>query len=402
MACITTALFGGLVAFFMVLWMILIIMMTMLRKRILWVTCDPDNIIFTNLRLRDWCGLQLSSRVPEMRLPRRDDGRAVSLETGKLSSTKTSKRRQSARKRSETPSGVKLNDGDEHPRWEIQYDEIAVHEKIGEGSYAEVYRGVWCETPAAIKVPGKGKAQIERLRMEVNIMSKFHHPNVVMLLGACVVEPDICLVMEYLPRGTLFDFIHRVPTKFEALEGDGDGKESRQYSKALAHKFATDIARGMRYLHGRAGIIQRDLKSPNLLLDVDFNVKICDFGLSQEYDMEQNDCLNTEHGTPAWVAPEIIRKEKYNQKADVYSYGIVLWELQTGEIPYQGMTPYKVAHAVAREGLRPNIPPDALDGYVQLLNSCWQDEPRERYVDHRYLSPRLANIPFAVLASRVA
>jgi len=83
-------------------------------------------------------------------------------------------------------------------------------------------------------------------------------------------------------------------------------------------------------------------------------------------------------GTPYWTAPEIIRQEAYTEKADVYSYGIVLWELITAQEPYSGMESMEVAYAAAERGLRPSIPTVCPEGYAELMQRCWSDNPENR------------------------
>ena len=178
-------------------------------------------------------------------------------------------------------------------------------------------------------------------------MSKIMHPNIVLFLGACLVKPNLCLVMEYLPGGNLFDYIHAkenntrrdsknvsVERVREAISKISEGRESgtdsenssgrvksnikinkvdKQIDHIEAIMFAIDVARGMKYLHDRAKIIQRDLKSKNLLIDGTKKIKICDFGLSKAEDRKSSEKLN-DLGTPYWLAPELIRKESCGPK----------------------------------------------------------------------------------------
>lgn len=111
------------------------------------------------------------------------------------------------------------------------------------------------------------------------------------------------------------------------------------------------------------------------MVDNNFNAKICDFGLSRYMKTDQT---MTFCGTPYWTAPEIIRQEPYTEKADVYSYGIVLWELITAQEPYSGMESMEVAYAAAERGLRPSIPTVCPEGYAELMQRCWSDNPEER------------------------
>jgi serine/threonine protein kinase len=150
-------------------------------------------------------------------------------------------------------------------------------------------------------------------------------------------------------------------------------------------------------------IIHRDLKSLNLLVDADWNVKVSDFGLSRFKALTSSGLMTAQCGTFHWMAPEVIAGHKYTEKADVYSFGIDMWELLTRAIPFTGLQPMQVkcvvtstfhidsrlvavfvrsfsqvAMAVLTRGLRPAIPPDCPRDYALLMEACWQTEPELR------------------------
>merc|ERR1712166_1510507 len=163
------------------------------------------------------------------------------------------------------------------------------------------------------------------------------HPNIVQFIGACC-DP-ICLVTEYCHKGNLFDVLQ---------------KTTASLASGLVLKLAMDAARGMGFLHAhRPVIIHRDLKSLNLLVSDRWTLKVSDFGLSR---FKANSIMTGQCGTYQWMAPEVIASQHYNEKADVYSYGINLSEMYTREVPYRGMQPMQVAIAVMTRHQRPEIP----------------------------------------------
>ncbi|CAM9879142.1 unnamed protein product, partial [Phaeothamnion confervicola] len=138
---------------------------------------------------------------------------------------------------------------------------------------------------------------------------------------------------------------------------------------------AQEVAEGMRYLHAM-GVLHRDLKSTNILLDVSGHVRIVDFGLSCLAAPGRD--MTAETGTYRWMAPEVIRHEPYSAAADVYSYAVVLWELITREQPFAGLTPIQAAFAVARQGLRPPLPSGLPPALAGLVKRCWHANPALR------------------------
>merc|ERR1712130_710465 len=132
----------------------------------------------------------------------------------------------------------------------------------------------------------------------------------------------------------------------------------------------------MQYLHNSNPLIlHRDLKSPNLLVEEDWTIKVADFGLTRfmgERKMSQV-------GTPIWMAPEIIRNNPYTQKADVYAFGIILWEILHRKEPYENMSPIQIVVAVVNENNRPQISEEYVSHpFVPLMKTCWDEEPKKR------------------------
>ncbi|KAK9808194.1 hypothetical protein WJX73_007130 [Symbiochloris irregularis] len=246
--------------------------------------------------------------------------------------------------------------------WEIPVEELELGPRIGIGSYGEVYRAVWRHTDVAVKrllEQDLNDHLMEEFRAEVAIMKRLKHPNVVLFLGACTHPPNLSIVTQFVPRGSLFRLLHRTPQ----IPLD----ERRKVRMAL------DVAKGMHYLHScRPPIVHRDLKSANLLVDKDFTVKVCDFGLSR---VRQSTWMTnkSQAGTPEWTAPEVLRSQSYNEKSDVYSMGVILWELLTNEEPWGDKTAMQVVGAVGWGNARLTIPEDAPEAMRHLIEQCWSD-----------------------------
>ncbi|KFK41812.1 hypothetical protein AALP_AA2G174700 [Arabis alpina] len=249
---------------------------------------------------------------------------------------------------------------------EILWEEITLGERIGLGSYGEVYRGDWHGTEVAVKKfldqDLTGEA-LEEFRSEVRIMKNLRHPNIVLFMGAVTRPPNLSIVTEFLPRGSLYRLIHRPNNQLD---------ERRRLRMAL------DAARGMNYLHSCSPmIVHRDLKSPNLLVDKNWVVKVCDFGLSR---MKHSTYLSSKStaGTAEWMAPEVLRNEPANEKCDVYSYGVILWELFTLQQPWGKMNAMQVVGAVGFQHRRLDIPEFVDPAIADLISKCWQTDSRLR------------------------
>ncbi|CAN8235019.1 unnamed protein product [Cochlearia groenlandica] len=249
---------------------------------------------------------------------------------------------------------------------EILWEEITLGERIGLGSYGEVYRGDWHGTEVAAKkfldqdITGEA---LEEFRSEVRIMKKLRHPNIVLFMGAVTRPPNLSIVTEFLPRGSLYRLIHRPNNQLD---------ERRRLRMAL------DAARGMNYLHSCTPmIVHRDLKSPNLLVDKNWVVKVCDFGLSR---MKNSTYLSSKStaGTAEWMAPEVLRNEPADEKCDVYSYGVILWELFTLQQPWGKMNAMQVVGAVGFQHRRLDIPDFVDPGIADIISKCWQTDSRLR------------------------
>ncbi|XP_055814192.1 uncharacterized protein LOC129883576 isoform X2 [Solanum dulcamara] len=209
--------------------------------------------------------------------------------------------------------------------YEILWEDLTIGEQIGEGSCGTVYHGLWYGSDVAVKVFTKQEYSDEVIysfKQEISLMKRLRHPNILLFMGAVTSPQRLCIVTEFLPRGSLFRLLQRNASKLEWR---------RRIHMAL------DVARGMNYLHHLTPpIVHRDLKSSNLLVDKNWNVKVGDFGLSR-LKHETYLATKTGKGTPQWMAPEVLRNDSSDEKSDVYSFGVILWELATEKIPWDSL-----------------------------------------------------------------
>ncbi|PON46231.1 Mitogen-activated protein kinase kinase kinase [Trema orientale] len=217
---------------------------------------------------------------------------------------------------------------------EIHWEDLHMREEVGQGFYAVVYRGIWNGSDVAIKVYLKNEyseGALQDYQKEIDIMKRLRHPNVLLFMGAAYSQERLAIVTEFLPRGSLFKTLHK-------------NNQALDIRRRL--RMALDVARGMNYLHHRnPPIVHRDLKSSNLLVDKNWTVKVGDFGLSR---LKNATFLTARsgRGTPQWMAPEILRNEPSNEKSDVFSFGVILWELMTESIPWNNLNALQVSFSV--------------------------------------------------------
>ncbi|XP_069494960.1 mitogen-activated protein kinase kinase kinase 9 [Ambystoma mexicanum] len=256
---------------------------------------------------------------------------------------------------------------------EIDFTELALEEIIGIGGFGKVYRAVWQGEEVAVKAarqdPDEDISQtIENVRQEAKLFAMLEHPNIIALRGVCLKEPNLCLIMEFARGGSL----NRV------LSG-------KRIPPDVLVNWAVQIASGMHYLHEEAivPIIHRDLKSSNILIldkveNSDLSnkmLKITDFGLAREW---HRTTKMSAAGTYAWMAPEVIRSSMFSKGSDVWSYGVLLWELLTGEVPFRGIDGLAVAYGVAMNKLALPIPSTCPEPFTKLMEECWNSDAHSR------------------------
>ncbi|KAK5618170.1 hypothetical protein CRENBAI_021231 [Crenichthys baileyi] len=237
--------------------------------------------------------------------------------------------------------------------WEVPFEDISDLQWVGSGAQGAVFLGkLHGEEVAVKKVRDIKETEIKHLR-------KLKHPNIITFKGVCTQAPCYCILMEYCAQGQLYEVL----------------RAGRKITPSLLVDWSMGIAGGMNYLHLHK-IIHRDLKSPNMLITHDDMVKISDFGTSKE--LSDKSTKMSFAGTVAWMAPEVIRNEPVSEKVDIWSFGVVLWEMLTGEIPYKDVDSSAIIWGVGNNSLQLPIPESCPDGFKILLRQCWNCKPRNR------------------------
>ncbi|KAF5291393.1 hypothetical protein FQR65_LT01703 [Abscondita terminalis] len=257
------------------------------------------------------------------------------------------------------------NEGSQNQHFvqEIEYNEIKQIQIVGEGSFGVVYRGVWKGKDVAVKNITT-EAERKAFAVEVRQLSRVDHKNIVQLYGASTKGPNICLVMEYAEGGSLFNVLHSRPRA--------------TYCAANAISWCLQCAQGVAYLHAMKPkpLIHRDLKPPNLLLIMEGRkLKICDFGTA----VDKSTCMTNNKGSAAWMAPEVFASSKYTEKCDVYSWGIILWEVLSRQRPFYNLkgSAFTIMWAVYK-GMRPPLIRNCPLPLEKLMKDCWDEDPSKR------------------------
>ena len=291
----------------------------------------------------------------------------------------------------------------------INFDEIKKDKiKIGQGGFGEIYLGNWQGKKVAIKKLTLinlrvGDNNLSKFINEINIISSLRHPNIVLYMGASVDKDNYYMISEYLPNGTLFDLLHNnnntnsnnnnknnnnnygeninnnslISTNNNSINNfDNYSKNSFFLNDSMKIKIALQIAFVIKYLHSRK-IVHCDLKSPNILIDKNYNIKLGDFGLSR-FIGKNSENIKGKIGTPHWMAPEILLGGKYEYHSDIFSYGMILWEILTGDIPYNNIDPKKIENLITNEKNIVKVPDYGNLILRKLCKSCINYEPEKR------------------------
>ncbi|XP_029473959.1 tyrosine-protein kinase receptor Tie-1 isoform X3 [Rhinatrema bivittatum] len=264
----------------------------------------------------------------------------------------------------------------------LEWDDITFEDMIGEGNFGQVIKAMikkdGLKVNAAIKMLKEFASENDHRDFagELEVLCKLgHHPNIINLLGACENKGYLYIAIEYAPYGNLLDFLR----KSRVLETDPafakeHGTASTLTSQQLL-QFASDVAKGMQYLSEKQ-FIHRDLAARNVLVGESLAAKIADFGLSRG---EEVYVKKTMGRLPVrWMAIESLNYSVYTTKSDVWSFGVLLWEIVSlGGTPYCGMTCAELYEKLP-QGYRMEKPRNCDDEVYELMRQCWRDRPYER------------------------
>jgi serine/threonine-protein kinase TNNI3K len=258
----------------------------------------------------------------------------------------------------------------------IPMDALAFSYLVGRGSFGEVFKGTYDGADVAIKrlLPARREnpQHVAAFVSEIKLLASLQHDGIVRFVGAAWrALGDVCLVTEFLAMGDL----RAVLQSFDATQPRPRGFDADKL------KIALHVARALRYMHSLApAVIHRDLKSKNILLTPTFDAKIADFGTSRAC---EDMTMTAEAGTSLWMAPEVLLGQRYDAKADVFSFGVVLSELDTHELPYArvralNMTHTAIVNLVSQGMLTAEFTEGANEQLVDLGRDCVRKNPKER------------------------
>lgn len=274
---------------------------------------------------------------------------------------------------------------------ELSRDEIELNEKepLSYGAFSVVYRGRWRGVECAVKqlsVPTVDIKAKQEFRKEASLMQELgHHPNIVTFFGAVTTGHCMWLVAEFHKMGSIHEFYQRYRQKMaspragERLGGDAQNDGAPAIPLELLVKLAADASLGILHLH-RENVIHRDIAARNVLVGGSFKsgfrAVITDFGLSRVKTTAGTTMSNI--GPVKWMAPEAIVDKAYSEASDAWSFGVLLWEMVTGRVPWEEEEALQVAMRVGKEGHTLPVPPGCDEVLAELMVSCWEQDPARR------------------------
>ncbi|XP_053318139.1 tyrosine-protein kinase ITK/TSK [Spea bombifrons] len=258
---------------------------------------------------------------------------------------------------------VPVTAGLSYGKWEIDPTLLSFDKEIGSGQFGVVHLATWRGTrKVAVKMIKEGMMSEEDFVEEAQVLMKLSHPKLVQFLGVCAQQPPLFLVFEFMEHGCLTDYLrgHR-------------GTLNRETALGMCQ----DVCEGMEYLE-KSNFIHRDLAARNCLVGESLVVKVSDFGMTR---FVLDDQYTSSTGTKfpvKWSAPEVFRYGRYSSKSDVWSYGVLVWEIfSEGKTPFEHLSNSEVVEEISA-GLRLFKPRLASQMVYQLMNKCWQEKAELR------------------------
>ncbi len=247
--------------------------------------------------------------------------------------------------------------------WEIDRRQIRLVRKLGAGQFGEVWEGLWNGTTSvAVKTLKPGTMSAHEFLQEAALMKKLRHQKLIQLYAVCTKEEPIYIVTELMKHGSLLEY----------LRGEGRSMKLPQLID-----MSSQVAGGMAYLEEQ-NYIHRDLAARNILVGENLICKVADFGLARVIDEDIYEAHTGAKFPIKWTAPEAAMYNRFTIKSDVWSFGVVLYEIITyGRFPYPGMTNAQVLEQL-QQGYRMPRPMGCPDKLYDIMLDCWREEPANR------------------------
>ena len=244
--------------------------------------------------------------------------------------------------------------------WEIDRRQIRLIRKLESSEFVEVWEGLWNGTTSvAVKTPKPGKITINDILRTANLMMKIHHRHTIQLYAMCTKEEPVYIVTEFMKHNSLLEY----------LRGEG-----RSLKLPQLIDMASQVAAGMAYLEER-DIVHRDLTARNILVGENLICKVANFEMAREIEEDIYEAHTGQMFAVKWTAPEAAMYNRFTIKSDVWSFGIVLYEIITyGRFPYPNMTNAQVLEKL-QQGYRMPQPYGCPNNLYDIMLDCWREEP---------------------------
>lgn len=252
-------------------------------------------------------------------------------------------------------------------------DNYHVLEHIGEGSFGKVYKARRKNTGFTVAMKfiskhGKSDKDIKNLRQEIGILRKLNHENIILMFDAFETDREFCVITEYA-QGELFDIL----------------QDDQRLPESTVQQIAKQLVKALHYLHSNR-IIHRDMKPQNVLIGSNGRIKLCDFGFARA--MSSNTIVLTSiKGTPLYMSPELVKEQPYDATSDLWSLGVILFELYVGQPPFYTNSIYSLINHIVKDPVK--YPSDISKEFKSFLQGLLQKNPAKRLT-----WPHLLDHPF--------